>query len=225
MVEGRHIQGFKRYIQEYDGVVRWNWKVYPWFPVDVQKLRDWYNWLETEYSDWKFVYSQHKWMWKSDPADPTGQTGHRFMPDTSWYTLCWNGPERGALPPERGMAKPEYQDEDDDELHPREIFTGYPLDLIQSLPIRSKKWLVTIHTPGTKLITHQDSPDKIRIHIPIYTNENAVWTIDGEEFHMPPGYAYIVNTTVPHSTENKGETDRIHLYGKVWIEDIMDMDI
>jgi len=85
--------------------------------------------------------------------------------------------------------------------------------------MRSKKWLVTIHTPGTKLITHQDAPDKIRVHIPIHTNADSNWIIGGKEYHMEVGWAYLVNTTIPHSVENKGTTDRIHLYGKVWTDD------
>ena len=105
-------------------------------------------------------------------------------------------------------------------LNPRKCFTGYGLELVEKLSMRSKKWLVTIHTPGTKLITHQDSTDKIRVHIPIQTNEDSNWIIGGEEFHMEPGWAYLVNTTIPHSVENKGSTNRIHLYGKVWTDDI-----
>ena len=80
--------------------------------------------------------------------------------------------------------------------------------------------MVTIHTPGTKLITHTDSTDKIRIHIPIHTNIDSNWILDGEQIHMEPGYAYLVNTSIPHSVENKGTTDRIHLYGKVWVDEI-----
>ena len=118
------------------------------------------------------------------------------------------------------ILKEEYKDNDNDELNPRKCFTGYGLELVEKLPMRSKKWLVTIHTPGTKLITHQDSTDKIRVHIPIHTNEDSNWIIGGEEFHMEPGWAYLVNTTIPHSVENKGSTNRIHLYGKVWTNDI-----
>jgi len=129
------------------------------------------------------------------------------------------------MPFERSQAKPEWHDIDNDELYPRQCFNGYALDLVKQLPVRSKRWLVTIHTPGTKLITHQDSPDKIRIHIPIYTNNQSMWNIDGEEFHMEPGWAYLVNTSLPHSLENNGSTDRIHLYGKVWTEDIINAEI
>jgi hypothetical protein len=29
----------------------------------------------------------------------------------------------------------------------------------------------------------------------------------------------LVNTSLPHSVENKGTTNRIHLYGKVWTDE------
>jgi hypothetical protein len=218
-MEGKPIPGFKRYIQEYP-VVDLGWKVLPWFQIDLDKLRVWYADLENNYSDWKFIYGDTKHVWIEDIGDPTGITGHKLMPDTSYYTLCWNSDEPGPKPFEQGQAKAEYKDNDNGELNPRECFKGYALDIVTNLPIRSKKWLVTIHTPETKLINHQDSPDKIRVHIPIYTNNDSKWIIDGEEFHMEPGWAYLVNTTLVHSLENKGTTDRIHLYGKVWTADV-----
>lgn len=213
---------FKRYIQAYDQIDL-GWAVKPWFKVDIEKLHQWYADLERDYHDWKFVYGDTKHVWIEDIGDPTGTTGHRLMPDTSYYTLCWNSDEHGPKPFEQGQAKPEYRDNDNNQLNPRKCFTGYVLDLVQNLPVPSKKWLVTIHTPGTKLITHQDAPDKIRVHIPIHTNNNSMWIIDGQEYRMEPGWAYLVNTTLPHSLENKGSTDRIHLYGKVWTKDIQQL--
>jgi hypothetical protein len=221
-MEGKPIPGFKRYIQEYP-IVDLGWKVLPWFQVDLDKLRTWYADLENKYSDWKFIYGDTKHIWIEDIGDPNGVVGHRLMPDTSYYTLCWNSDEPGPKPFEQGQAKPEYKDNDNGKLNPRKCFDGYALDIVKELPVRSKKWLVTIHTPGTKLIDHQDSPDKIRVHIPIYTNNESNWVIDGEEFHMEPGWAYLVNTTLVHSLENKGTTNRIHLYGKVWTDDVQQL--
>lgn len=217
---GVPVPGFKRYIQTYP-IVELDWAVKPWFKVDIDKLRKWYANLEQEYNDWKFVVGDNEHIWQEPIVDPEGVTGHRLMPDTAYYTLCWNSDEAGPKPFEQGQAKPEYRDNDNNQLNPRKCFTGYGLELVKSMPIRSKKWLVTIHTPGTKLITHQDSPDKLRVHIPIYTNNDSTWIINGTEYFMEPGWAYLVNTSLPHSLENKGTTDRIHLYGKVWTEDVI----
>lgn len=212
----------KRYIEKHDPIDL-GWRYKSWFPVDVEKIQAWYKDLEDNYSNWKFVVGDNQHIWKEPIVDPEGITGHRLMDDTAYYTLCWNSDEPGPKPFEQGQAKPEYRDNDNDELNPRKCFSGYGLDIVQGLPVRSKKWLVTIHTPGTKLITHQDSPDKIRVHIPIYTNKDSNWIIEDEEVHMEPGWAYLVNTTLPHSVENKGTTNRIHLYGKVWTDEIKDL--
>lgn len=218
-MDGEPIPGFKRYIQKYP-VLDLGFKVMRLdIPVDLNKLVDWYDNLEKNFQDWKFIYSKHNYMWTNDPGDPTGKTGHALQPDTAWYTLCWNPPtEEGPKPPERGEARPEYKDAGGQELYPRRCFNGYALDLINSLPFKTTRWLVTIHTPGTHMISHQDSPDKLRIHIPIHTNEKSTWIIDGEEYFMEPGYAYLINTSLLHSVNNKGNTDRIHLYGKVSID-------
>jgi len=209
----------KRYIEQYEPIDL-GFTIMPWIPVDVQAIREWYTNLEKNYSDWKFVIGENHHVWKMPISDPTGETGHILPDDAFYYTLCWNGDEPGPKPFEQGCAKPEYRDDDNDELNPRQCFNGYALDFVKKLPVRSKKWLITGHTPGTKLITHQDATDKIRVHIPIYTNEDSNWTINGEEYHMEPGWAYLVNTTLPHSVENKGSTNRIHLYGKVWTDDV-----
>lgn len=211
----------KRYIESYEPLDL-GFKVIPWFQVDIERLVDWYNNLEKNYSNWKFVIGENHHVWKEPIVDPEAKTGHYLPDETAYYTLCWNSNEPGPKPFEQGMAKPEYRDNDNDELNPRACFDGYALELVTSLPVRSKKWLVTVHAPGTKLITHQDAADKIRVHIPILTNDQSNWIIDGEEYHMKPGWAYIVNTTLPHSVENAGTTNRVHLYGKIWTEEIQD---
>jgi hypothetical protein len=209
----------KRYLEQHEPVDL-GFKIHKWFSVDIDKLRAWHSNLEQNYSDWKFIYGDNLHIWETIPDDPTGLEGHIMPPSTGYYTLCWNNDDTGPKPFEQGCAKLEYRDNDNDELNPRTIFEGYALDIVKSLPVRSKKWLVTDQPPGTKLITHQDSPDKIRVHIPIYVDNTSNWIVDGEEMFMEPGYAYLVNTTLPHSIENKGTNNRVHLYGKVWTEDI-----
>ena len=214
----------KRYIVQLDSIDL-GFKVKPWFKVDVSRLHEWYKELEERYSSWKFILGENHHIWQEPISDPTGLTGHALPDDAAYYTLCWNSNIEGPLPFEQGQAKPEYRDNDNDELNPRKCFNGYVLDIVNSLPVRSKKWLVTTHTPVTKLTTHQDATDKIRVHIPIHTNDDSNWIIDGEEFHMDPGWAYLVNTTLPHSVENRGASNRIHIYGKVWTTDIINLNL
>jgi hypothetical protein len=210
----------KSYIEHHDSV-NLGFKILPWFKIDIERLREWHKDLEEMYHDWKFIVKDHEHVWREPISDPTGLTGHIIPGDTGYYTLCWGTDVEGPLPFEQGRAKTEYQDKfDNDELNPRKCFTGYGLEIVKSLPIRSKKWLVTDQPTGFKLITHQDNPSKIRIHIPIYVDDTSNWIIDGEEMFMEPGWVYIVNTSLPHSVENKGKNNRVHLYGKVWTKEI-----
>jgi hypothetical protein len=73
-------------------------------------------------------------------------------------------------------------------------------------------WTAVTHGPGTRLGMHQDEEEWMTVHIPVYTNEKAMWTIGGDEFFMPLGNAYIINSTIPHDVVNYGDTDRIHIY-------------
>lgn len=51
-----------------------------------------------------------------------------------------------------------------------------------------------------------------RIHIPIITNPDCIFEIDGEEKNMKEGEIWeISNVKKPHSVQNKGVSDRIHL--------------
>lgn len=209
------------YLQKYD-TVDLGWKIKPWFRIDLHRLQSWYSDLEQNYGDWKFSYQKHIHMWKRDPGDINGVNGHLFQPDTSWYTLCHNSDIEGPLPPERSMSKTEFQDFDDHKLNPRKLFTGYGLEIVESMPIRTKRAIVSITTPGTRLAMHQDQPDKIRYHVTIKSNDNFKWIIDGEDIDIPEdGWVYLVNTTLPHLIVNNGTTDRVSMYGKVWTEDVM----
>lgn len=210
----------KLYMRKYESIDT-GWKIKPWFKIDLKRLQYWYDDLERNYYDYKFTYGKHIDMWSTDPGG-NGVDGHLFMPDTSWYTLCHNSNIEGPLPPERSMSRSEYQDIDDNQLNPRKCFTGYGLEIVRSMPVRTKRVLVSITTPGTRLATHQDQPDKIRFHITIKTNKDFYWIIDDEKLDIPEdGYVYLVNTSLPHSIVNEGTENRVSMYGKVWTEDIL----
>lgn len=49
-----------------------------------------------------------------------------------------------------------------------------------------------------------------RVHIPLTTNEECMFTIDGEKKHLKVGEIVEINNMKLHSIEN-GQTDRIHI--------------
>lgn len=64
---------------------------------------------------------------------------------------------------------------------------------------------------GSNLRTH-------KIHVPIQTNPEALFTSNGETTHLEQGVAYEVNNIAPHSAVNQGPTDRIHFIFEVFDE-------
>jgi len=51
-----------------------------------------------------------------------------------------------------------------------------------------------------------------RIHVPVITNENCIFTVGGESKNLKPGQIWIVdNVGRHHSVKNLGDNHRIHL--------------
>jgi hypothetical protein len=68
---------------------------------------------------------------------------------------------------------------------------------------------------GKDIDPHEDSGDYLyhtnRHHIPIITNPNVGFFIDGETQHMKEGECWEINNNKTHAVFNKGTEDRVHL--------------
>ncbi|NQZ83166.1 MAG: aspartyl/asparaginyl beta-hydroxylase domain-containing protein [Colwellia sp.] len=69
--------------------------------------------------------------------------------------------------------------------------------------------------PGAKIPQHVDlSPlltSSYRLHIPLITNDDVYFVIDGERIKMQEGQLYNLNNRVPHWVENRSDKARSHL--------------
>lgn len=75
--------------------------------------------------------------------------------------------------------------------------------------------LLRLHA-GSHIAEHVDQTldfedGEVRIHIPIVTSDDVKFHLDGERLVMAPGECWYTNVNLPHSVENSGLTDRIHL--------------
>ena len=52
---------------------------------------------------------------------------------------------------------------------------------------------------------------EIRLHIPVITNDEVEFYLDNERMFLKKGECWYMNFNLPHSINNKGKTDRIHL--------------
>jgi hypothetical protein len=211
-------------------IVETGWIVKRWFPVDLDKLRDWHSDLMKNYSDWVWRFGDHNHMWK---YDANKDLGNPIKDDSSWMMLTWGDDTEGPVPWMRYIAKPEHDapmprntTRLNEGLGARKCLYGYGLEILENMPAPPHDVQVAIHSPGTRLPPHQDGHDKFRFHIPIYTNPDARFIINGVDLHIPAdGWCYIVNTTYLHSTDNQGDADRIHIYGNIWVEDVLKLTL
>lgn len=51
----------------------------------------------------------------------------------------------------------------------------------------------------------------LRIHIPVITNPDVLFTCDGETVHMAAGECWVFDSFAPHDVQNRGSERRIHL--------------
>ena len=69
--------------------------------------------------------------------------------------------------------------------------------------------------PGGTISPHRDAKPAAKwphkIHVPILTNEQVIFTVDGTDYHFEEGEAVEVNNMAMHSVANRGTADRIHL--------------
>lgn len=67
----------------------------------------------------------------------------------------------------------------------------------------------------SKVSPHRDYGESLqndkRIHLVLQTNDNVIFTVDGEKKNMKLGELWEINNTKLHSVDNNGTTDRIHM--------------
>jgi len=71
-------------------------------------------------------------------------------------------------------------------------------------------------TPGSVIREHSDNDldfaqGAVRIHIPITTNPDVDFRLNGTRVVMGPGSAWYLRLSDPHSVANRGAADRVHL--------------
>lgn len=69
--------------------------------------------------------------------------------------------------------------------------------------------------PGGQIHPHRDQNPAAKwphkIHVPLLTNDEVTFYVDGIGYHIAEGEAVEVNNMGMHAVENRGSTDRIHL--------------
>lgn len=171
----------------------------------LDELTSYYNTIKQDYQRMKWVPPEemagqaYSWAIQTKLKDPTQPCGPYHWPgeDTSQFNNNYDTPT--------------------------ELIFGFGKKIIDTFP-SVKQTNITTHAPGTIIEFHIDKElelePHVKIHFPIETNTSSFFQFDEEEFHLEVGYAYLVNTSIPHGTNNKGTTERAHLIFKIPVSKI-----
>ena len=119
----------------------------------------------------------------------------------------------------------------DEKLQWTNLHEATPLNpvfkILENLPCKYERVRFMKLEAGKVIGKHSDKIDKdlgfddgqiVRIHIPIRTNENVVFTLYessrdklGNEYNLKTGHYYYTDVTKPHAVRNESDVDRIHL--------------
>lgn len=110
---------------------------------------------------------------------------------------------------------------------PTPLMFGFAKKILDNFPY-AKQLVITVHGPGAQIEFHTDvelflPEEHVKIHFPIETNNASYFQYDQEDFVLETGSAYLVNTTIPHGTDNQGTTERAHLIFKVPVSSVTDI--
>ncbi len=95
-----------------------------------------------------------------------------------------------------------------------DLVFGFAKKLIDTIP-NIRQTVISIHPPGTFIDFHVDSVEFVKVHIPIITTEHSYFKFEGTDYNLEVGNAYLINTTIPHGTDNRDNDTRIHLIFKI----------
>lgn len=85
-------------------------------------------------------------------------------------------------------------------------------------------------TPGSIIKEHRDNDleaesGSARLHIPIVTNADVDFRLNGERVILDPGSVWYLRLSDPHSVANRGSADRVHLVVDcvvdTWLTDLL----
>jgi Aspartyl/Asparaginyl beta-hydroxylase len=79
-------------------------------------------------------------------------------------------------------------------------------------------------TPGSVIEEHRDGQlsaeeGTARIHIPVVTNPDVEFYLNGARVVLEAGSAWYLRLTDPHSVYNKGGSDRVHMVVDATVND------
>ena len=98
-------------------------------------------------------------------------------------------------------------------------YTPYIQSILEDFPAQKLRVRFMMLKAGGHIGVHSDKSygwekSIIRLHVPIITDKNVVFLLDGKLINMEPGELWYLDTTRMHEVHNYGDKDKIHLRKK-----------
>lgn len=197
------------------------------FNINTTALQDWYFKLLAEFQGSVFSFNEFQERINVEKSKEMVEQGYCgvYCGPIEGFTLAWPTERYEPLPPP-SQCNPEMFPEVNgdtfinDAVLLEKYNTGYFKTMVDTIGKDAfRQALIVRHYPTMKILQHQDSPDCLKLHIPIKTNLDAVFKF-GEnaerEYHLKEGKAYLLNTGMWHGTNNPSTTlERIHILTRV----------
>jgi hypothetical protein len=189
------------------------------FSVDIQELIDYYNILKTKYShlDWSYDRCSDTIIeqWKDAAyADPANLLTHGWAIQSNLKDLSIPCPPWDIST----LETTEYRN--------TELAFGIIERLQQAIP-HGHRWSVSVQPNGGIVSLHSDESDEMTVWIPICTDGPIITFVnDGDqiEYCLPSdGGAYLLDTNIPHFTQNKSPKDRVTIIFRINLKHIDDL--
>ena len=133
----------------------------------------------------------------------------------SYYDGEWSGVALRSTSGEAGQIYPDPSTKDYSDTpalartaYFREVLSTFRCEILAARLLRLKA--------GSRIREHRDynlsiEDGELRVHVPIQTNPQLVFILGGERLVLSEGAAWYLNVNYPHSVDNAGDIDRIHM--------------
>jgi len=81
---------------------------------------------------------------------------------------------------------------------------------------------IAVHPKEVRIAEHIDNEEYVKIHFPIFKTDSSYFVFGEHKFILEPGNGYLIDTRYPHSTQQEGSGNRVHLLLKLPVDKIKD---
>lgn len=151
-------------------------------------------------------------------ADLAGIVATEYVPhfNTHYYTGDWSAVPLRSIGGRADQIYPDPTKKNAFAATPLLARCPYVRDVLAAFPCPQQAVRFLRLKAGSVIKEHTDlelgfEDGEVRLHIPVHTNPDVVFRLGGRRVVMREGECWYNDFNLPHSVENRGTTDRIHL--------------